>query len=590
MVNQDELKNKLFKHNLANIESSKIVNSIFKELANNEYLFDEQNKYYSILEVIYLENINAKSQFLIELERFVNSLNGNDVDSIFYTEKLMEYKNMIVTIINNIKSVPLLQSLITENIGTCVIGANGVGKTTMISDLKKNKLSNLIVIPADKPLHHKKSSSAFNPDELDTIKLLQNLNLKHSDKPIHSYFGNNNEYFISNMMTNIIDQHVKCLDEGDINNSIFIKIEKIWNKLYPEIKIKKRIQYRDFSFSKNESGEYFFNSLSDGERVSLLYLFITLSVENPSIFVVDEPESHLNIALCNDLWSEILKIKSDCKFIFISHQNQFIASHANLDLIWCKNYESTEVFDVKRIDNNHILPKELMVNLLGTQKTTIFCEGEYTSLDYKLYSAVLGEKFSIKPVGGHSNVINYTIAFNDLNYGNAIGIIDRDEREENDIEILKKKNVYVLPCNEVEMIFLHKELEQYTGLNEEYYDLFYKKLNTEKEKIILKYIKKKIKLYFENNSVIEEYDFQKFKKEYDNWKSEINVDELYEYYNNKIEEIVSQKDYCEFLKICSIKKANKLDLNNNFYEEQLSKLIIDDEYKSDIRKIIDIDI
>lgn len=583
-----EIFEKLFKHKLASSESSKVVNRIYKLIEINMKLFDTNNKYYDILETVYNDNLNARNQFLVELRMFLERIETEDIKKERFFESLTEYERYLIDIINNIKSVPLLQSLITDNIGTCIIGANGVGKTTMVSDLKDNTLTNLVIIPADKPLNFKKITYPFDPEELNIDKVIGNLQLKIQGKEKYTYPYNTNEYFISNIMYNIIEHHSICLDNNCKDNSIFVKIKTIWEKLYPEIILDKRIQYKDFTFSKNGSAPYYFNSLSDGERSSLLFLMVILSIDEPRIFVIDEPESHLNIALCNELWREILKIKEGSKFIFISHQNEFVASHDNIDLIWCKEYIDNNSYNVELVEKNEVLPKELLVSLLGTKKPVLFCEGEYTSIDYRLYSLLYESEYLVKPVGGHTNVINFTEAYNNLNFNQAFGIIDRDERDIENIDFLNKKNIHVLPCNEVEILFLHKELMEFTELNNSYYTELYDLVIERKNEIILKNIKKKIERHFNTNSITEMKDTRLFKKEFVNLYSKINIDKMYNEFDKYLQQIVEDSNYSELLKICSLKNELDLKLPSKFFEDCLKNIAENKEYQKQLKLIINL--
>lgn len=91
-------------------------------------------------------------------------------------------------------------------------------------------------------------------------------------------------------------------------------------------------------------------------------------------------------------------------------------------------------------------------------------ENDKSSLDYKVYRSLLGESYTVIPVGGHGAVIkNCEVLLTSPWLGlDAFGIVDGDHYTKEKIEALKAKRVKVLPFNEIEMLLLSEEVMEYT--------------------------------------------------------------------------------------------------------------------------------
>ena len=231
------------------------------------------------------------------------------------------------------------------------------------------------------------------------------------------------------------------LDNNELSESSKLdEVKKIWKRIFPEIEIFTESGKRILEFSKNRSEKYPFNQLSDGERSALYYILLICLFEKESLIIVDEPETQLNIALCNKLWDILLEEREESKFVLISHNTDFIISRVHSDIIWCKNYDvnNKENNEFIKIENNDTLPKDLIVSLLGSKKEKIvFCEGvnregKTKKYDYRMYNLLYSDEYFVKPVEGHLSVIEYTKAYNKLKeeleiYSKeAYGIIYRD--------------------------------------------------------------------------------------------------------------------------------------------------------------------
>lgn len=81
---------------------------------------------------------------------------------------------------------------------------------------------------------------------------------------------------------------------------------------------------------------YEIKNISDSE-ISALYLIVKFIFSLKGlIIIVDERYTHLNSALLNDLWDRIEDSRKDCRFIYISHDINFITTRTDCMNFWIK--------------------------------------------------------------------------------------------------------------------------------------------------------------------------------------------------------------------------------------------------------------
>lgn len=250
------------------------------------------------------------------------------------------------------------------------------------------------------------------------------------------------------------------------------KLKSIWNDVFPQRELLMDDSKFFAVFDKNgEPQKYSANQMSDGER-SVLYLAAqVLCVPENKTMIIDEPEIHLHRSIMNRLWMSLEKLRTDCLFIYITHDTQFAAMHTAADKIWIREYDG-ENWKLERIPNSN-LPEELLLDILGARNNVIFVEGEKNSYDTQLYTA-LYPAYHIIPCGSCSQVIERTKAFrrNPTLHDCAVyGIIDMDYRCDHEIEKYKEDNIFALSVAEVENLFITEELirlmADHMGKNEE---------------------------------------------------------------------------------------------------------------------------
>ena len=542
------------------------------------------------------------------------TLRDNLLDSIYkcFGGDIYSYDSIFPQIIYNFKVIKLFSFIAKIDSTTVIIGANGAGKTSLINELRKNSIDQMYVLPAQKLLCFATHIQDRNVvDEESYINEFNNISLKY--ETIDLYLNQIDANF-SNAFTKLITLLVKDImavatdhfrGKNESSLSLWQKLEKIWNKIKPEIKFDIDTKNTVVKVEKNGS-IYSINGLSDGERCILFYIGNVLLAPENSYIVVDEPETFLNAAVYNELWDLLISERPDCQFIFASHNMDFVQSRTNATYIWCKKFEAPYDFDYEQLEESQEFqefPFTLLAEVSGTRKPILFCEGTKTSIDYQIYSKLFSEFCFVKPVQGHKQVIQYTKAYNNLQllYGNtAYGIIDNDWMNESSIQEQKEQNIFVLPFNEVEMMLvdeavvkscLHfdddKEKQQKF---ENFQQSIIESCKEKKDKIISLALKKRVDEFLEGNCIQNnkptKEDVEEFLK---NLVNEFDASSTVDNITFIVEESLNSSDFSAILKICNLKNEiinhrGNTKIVPNFKDKALKRIALDNDLQKELRQ------
>ena len=466
-------------------------------------------------------------------------------------------------------------NFISEN--TVVVGANGSGKSTLASNIKYNFNEKIgIVIPAQKLLiiptfdsvpNLEKSTSEYKKIETNIIDSKITYNLSYNDtipyeetrKYVADYKYILNVFFAEKTYTESII-HRKLKENGYVNKKEYspIKLDKainIWNFL---------IEHREMFYDDNNnlkikvkesSEEYPAYQMSDGEKNIFFLIGRVLLASDNAIIIIDEPEMYLHKAIVNKLWDKLENERKDCKFIYLTHDLEF-ASSRKANKYWIKDFQFPSKWEIEPIPINDI-PDSLLMKILGSRKKILFCEGKKSSLDIQIYE-ILFPNYTIIPLEGCSNVINYTRAFNKISNKNstAIGIVDRDFRTDAQIHKFSSENIYVYSVAEVENLFLLEDFIQIFAKNkkeridiENLKEKVIDKLKKDRELQISNYVTSYINYIFSEEHIKNAKTQTAIKSNFDDFIAKIDIDKLYNKRKEEIERIIKEKDYLEAIKV-----------------------------------------
>lgn len=504
-----------------------------------------------------------------------------------------------IKFINELKKMSLILKMTKGDKKIILIGGNGSGKSSLADYLKQSRLYNVIVFPAQKHL--------FLEDDSFKISYTQNeVQTFQYQRQAKANIRDNEKALIRNIRA-VVNNHIDIVCAADKLNkkqreeTLFDKFKNIFEELIPEIELSIDTNFRTIYPSKNGK-IYGFDQMSEGEKAIAMYVLEILLAKRDSYVIVDEPESHLNIATINKLWDLLCDERNDCKFIFISHNIDFINSRGDIHLVWCKSFTHPNEWVLEEILDTQDIPVDLITEIVGSKKPIIFCEGKKNSLDYRVYSNLFMKTHTIYPVENHKDVINYTKAYEKISIfknQKAYGIIDGDLTNDQNEEELKKAKIIVLPFNEIEMFLLDENIilavlsESYTSEEVErkilkFKEEFIKKVKNSVDKIILNKLKKEIDTRLEKEKIKK---FGTYNELEESFKEVIDIplNNLKEKYTKELNEIIAEKNYSGLLRWCSLKTEISKGLANSILEENyLNKAIFrltkKEELKQELRE------
>ncbi len=460
------------------------------------------------------------------------------------------------------------------------IGANGSGKTRLgswieINSPQKDKVYRL---SAQKLL---KLPDSITPQSIELAKnallfgrpewSVKNKNLKWHNKPATEIMDDYQKLMVY-LFSDETEENAKfkrdCkLSENRIQPPItkLDQVKELWENILPHREL--IIGGLRLQTCIKEQPDRIYNSseMSDGERVIFYLIGQCLAAPKDGIIVIDEPELHLHKSIQVPLWDKIEKLRDDCVFVYLTHDVDFVAAKESSQKIWLKSFDGKQ-WDWEIIDKDENLPEELLVEILGSRKPIVFVEGNNSSYDVSLYRALL-PGFLIIPRGSCTQVIQTVKALKankQMHHLDVYGLIDRDRRNETEINNLEENSIYVLKVAEVENLFCTKEIleivSERLGRNpEEDFNIIsnfiFKKLQKELDVQISLQVSNEVK-YQLNNFDLNQKGEHNINEALYNLVSEIKVDEIYSEKRDLFTTIIKDKDYSELLSIYNRKSLS----------------------------------
>ena len=205
--------------------------------------------------------------------------------------------------------------------------------------------------------------------------------------------------------------------------------------------------------------------MSDGERNALLIATEVLTAPPSSLLLIDEPELHLHRSIITPLLSSLFLERDDCAFAISTHEIGFSADFPNARVLVLQRCHfgrnSVGSWELNEVAAG-ALEDQLRSDVLGSRSTLLFVEGTHSSLDKRLYSLAFPGT-TVKPKEGRGQVERFTSAvrdMTDLGMTKAYGIVDRDNRSDDEVEQLKANGIFALELCTVESIYYHPDVQR----------------------------------------------------------------------------------------------------------------------------------
>jgi len=239
------------------------------------------------------------------------------------------------------------------------------------------------------------------------------------------------------------------------------RVIEIWQEIFPGNMV--MVHNGSFLFQRPGSDDkYATKRLSDGERSVLFYTAAVLYAPAEANIIVEAPEMFLHPSTMQAVWTRLELLRPDCRFVYTTHDLEFAASRQGATFIWVRGWDAErDVFDYALIEQGSALSEAAYMSIMGARKPVLFIEGDAShSIDSKLYPLLFPD-YTVKSVGSCNRVIEATRTFNDLSdfhHLKAMGIVDRDRRDDSEVKYLRRRGIMVPEVAEIENFFMLEEV------------------------------------------------------------------------------------------------------------------------------------
>lgn len=139
------------------------------------------------------------------------------------------------------------------------------------------------------------------------------------------------------LLTYLFSEHIKEIDQYSQKSKKSTQkldppitkldnVKEVWEKLLPHRELVIDGLNIQTKIKASEDNPYNCSEMSDGERVIFYLIGQCLAAPENGIIIIDEPEIHLHKSIQVPLWREIESLRTDCLFIYMTHDVDFAAA------------------------------------------------------------------------------------------------------------------------------------------------------------------------------------------------------------------------------------------------------------------------
>ena len=514
-----------------------------------------------------------------------------------------KYSFRIQTSNNGELSIPLI-----EGKSVFVLGANGVGKSTLMHNLFQQNFNHSKRILAHRQTWFSSNSmnmtaSAKRQTEQQIKSLDNNIDSRWKDdysgarSNISIFDLINSENVRARTITNAVDiDNLELAKKLSNNQAPLQAINEILAISNIPIKITLGKDEQLFA-SKKGSEPYSIAELSDGERNALLIGADVLTTEPNTLIILDEPERHLHRSIISPLLSSLFQKRKDCVFVISTHDVYLPLDHNEASVLLLRNCQwngkSVLNWDADLISDSDEIPNEVKREILGSKRDIIFVEGDNESLDRQIYQlifpnvSVLSQKGCTQVIKAVEGVRNT----DSLHWINAYGLIDADDRTPEQIQSLLEKGIAALESYSVESLYYNLEIvrkvarkySEVTGASEE--QLYnnatsgiIENIRPHKKRLCSRLCEKQVR-----NHAMTSLPKHKDIAEKDEFEIKISLKEVLEKEETLFDKLIADKNLNGLIARYPVRETpvlngivNGIRLDRDDYESAVRKLIIDD--------------
>ncbi|MEE0979981.1 MAG: DUF4435 domain-containing protein [Muribaculaceae bacterium] len=355
------------------------------------------------------------------------------------------------------------RQIISTDSQVVIVGANGSGKTRFTTRLMMELDQRAYRVSALEALYGAPHETPAESSVIDTLykKTTTASTLFASDNKL--LFDKLTAVLLGEEIANLLSYKLEStLHEGaELKPTRLDKLIKVWQEIFPHNKV--LIKNGQLLFSNDsDSTPYSGMRLSDGEKVVLFYIGAVLYAPVDSYIFVDNPGLFLHPTVTSSVWNKIETLRHDCRFVYTTHDLEFASSRSGSTVVWVRDYDAmNDRWDYDILEGKSGIPDEVYLSIIGARKPVLFIEGDSDhSIDSKLYPLIFKD-FTVRSLGSCNKVIESVRTFNDLNsfhHMDSYGIVDRDRRQPQEVEYLRRKKILVPEVAEIENLLMVEEI------------------------------------------------------------------------------------------------------------------------------------
>lgn len=442
-----------------------------------------------------------------------------------------------------------------------LLGANGTGKSSLLHLFhNKTHTNNVLRINAHRQIwldsHSLTIDPSINKSHAHNISSSQkNPQGRYQDLVKHNkhQYIFNSVLHLENMVSRRASDAIRRndLEEAKVHakdNAPITILNDILNTCNLDLEINIH-NNNSITACRNGSENFNIQELSDGERNAILIICEVLTADEKSLILIDEPERHLHRSIVSPLLNSLLLKRNDCAFVIATHDVSIPIGQDEASILLLRSYShKPQQWSTDYIENIDEMDENTKETILGSRRRILFIEGDTNSLDYYLYSILFAD-VSIHPTGGCGEVERIVKGIRlskEKHWIDAYGVVDRDNRTDEESEELRSFNIASLDQYSVEAIYYHPTVYQSilkiqsedpaddeNRLNDKIIESF----REHKDRIVLNLVTKKI-----SDSIIREIPGKNKIKEIEKITISKSVKEIKDQETALISELIQKRD------------------------------------------------
>jgi len=350
-----------------------------------------------------------------------------------------------------------------------MVGPNGTGKSTLMHIFTNQNRGNVRRITAHRQVWFNSDSVDITPaSRIQTEHNIMSVDSQENSRWKDDYAHQRSQATIfdlidaENIEARKIADAARC---GDMNAVVSLASNQAPVAMMNDIL---RISNLHFQISIDAASKlialrdgcdpYSIAELSDGERNALLIISSVLTAKENTLILLDEPERHLHRSIVSPLISTSISYRNDCAFVISTHDVSLPHDQERSSALLLRKYNHRpKSWVVDYISNVEGLDEDVALAVLGSRRTLLFVEGNVSSLDIQLYQ-IIYPSVTIKPLGSCVDVERVVKGIRESEENHwitAYGIIDRDNRSDEECNQLSLGGIIALEQYSIESLYYH---------------------------------------------------------------------------------------------------------------------------------------